>query len=114
MIDVETLLRIRNDDELFFKYILNLTVTLISTEENVEDAKEIFTTNSIKYILESIFKACVLSSFLINQTSEMEEEELVSHSKVNFERIRRFVEERDPTFQYLMDAFHEEVKLFLE
>lgn len=113
-IDVEILLKIRNNDELFFKYILNLTLNLILEEDNIQGVQHCFEKDSIRYLLEFIFKACTLSSFLINQTSEMDEEDLIAHSKVNFERIKNYIEKKDPTFNFLLESFATEAATFLK
>ena len=113
-LETSTLLKMRNNDELFFKYILRLAIDLIVEEDDVAGLEKTFKENQVKYILEFIFKACVLSSFLINETEEMSEEELITHSKINFERIKKYIETKKSNYNYLLEEFHKEVDIFLE
>jgi hypothetical protein len=113
-LDIEMLLRLRTDDEFFFEYVVNLAVLLIKDSKEFDSSvlKEVSTT--VEYVLEFLNKACVLSSYLLNDTDSLEENELYEYSKANFERVKNFVESKDPTYTYLINAFHRNIIKFLE
>lgn len=108
-ISVETLLRLRNDDEFFFEYVVNLSVLLIKDDNNFDPVILSDVKKTIEYVMEFLHKACVLSSYLLNDTNSLEEQELYQYSKNNFERVKKFVEEKDPTYTYLINAFHRHI-----
>lgn len=113
-LDLETLLRLRTNDEFFFEYTINLAVLLIKDDEHFD--REILNDikQTIDYVMEFLNKACVLSSFLLNETSSLEEEELLEYSRTNFQRVKNFALSKDPTYGYLVEAFHRTIMKYLD
>jgi hypothetical protein len=112
IVDYKSLLQIRNNDDLFFDYIVELTINLIIEEDDIAGLQ--IHKDHVKYILEFVFKACILSSYLLNDTYELEQPELLEYSKSNFERIKKYLETKPNSYNFLLDVFYNKTKNFLE
>lgn len=113
-LDLETLLRLRTDDEFFFEYVINLSVLLIKDDKSFNPEILTDVKQTIDYVMEFLHKACVLSSYLLNEVDSLEEEELLEYSRTNFERVREFAVAKDPNYGYLIETFHRTITKYLD